>query len=62
MCAGYSLQVCVEHRMTRQTFHSAIQYLDIFLTNFDFGQDNVQLIGVAALLVSLKINVSLAQG
>ncbi|KAJ3369935.1 hypothetical protein HDU91_006735 [Kappamyces sp. JEL0680] len=48
--------VCVEHRMTRQTFHSAIQYLDIFLTNFDFGQDNVQLIGVAALLVSLKIN------
>jgi hypothetical protein len=43
--------------MMRQTFYSATQFLDIFLSNFDFSQENVQLVGVAALLVSLKINV-----
>ena len=49
--------VCVEHRMSRQSFHSAIQLLDIFLSNFDFDQTNFQLVAVTALLVSLKVHV-----
>lgn len=49
--------VCVEHRMLRQSFHAAVQFLDIFLSNFDFGEDNFQLVAVAALTVALKINV-----
>lgn len=48
--------VCAENRISRQAFYSAIQLLDIFLTQIDFNQDSLQLVAVTALAISLKLN------
>ncbi|KAJ2995978.1 hypothetical protein HDV02_000264 [Globomyces sp. JEL0801] len=51
-------EVSVEHRLMKGTFHSAIQYYDIFLSKETIDESHYQLLIVACLLVAVKVNVT----
>jgi hypothetical protein len=47
-------EVMVEHKLSRQAFHSTVQFLDILLSTESVTQETFQLLSVTALMVALK--------
>jgi hypothetical protein len=53
--------VCEEYRLRRETYHVAIDFIDRFLSRTSsISRRQLQLIGISALFVAAKVEVSIA--
>ncbi|CAD8155689.1 unnamed protein product [Paramecium pentaurelia] len=51
----WMMEVAMEFRLKRQTFHLSIFYLDSYLSKRQVNKQNLQLIGLASLLIANKV-------
>jgi hypothetical protein len=55
MLIDWIMEVCDEFALSRETFHLAVLYIDLYLTRVRCQIDRLQLLGASSLLIACKI-------